>query len=95
MSQSKSEFPEMVAGEDGWCEWRHPLPGFLMECCGCGLVHELQFAISDSSDAGPQNPGEAAGVIVVFRARVHEQSGRGASAIGGRELSERFKNVSP
>jgi len=34
----------MVEGRGGWCEWVHPKPdGYLMKCCDCGLVHELQF----------------------------------------------------
>ena len=31
--------------DDGWCEWVHPLPGYLMKCCDCGLVHELDTHI--------------------------------------------------
>lgn len=28
----------------GWTEWVMPIPkGYLMKCCDCGLVHEMQF----------------------------------------------------
>lgn len=66
-----TDFPPMVAGEDGWCEWRHPLPGFLMKCCDCGLVHEMEFAIVDAADTegGPQNSGETEEAAIIFRAR--------------------------
>jgi hypothetical protein len=30
---------------DGWCEWTRPAPGYQMQCCDCGLVHEVQFQI--------------------------------------------------
>jgi hypothetical protein len=33
----------MYAGEDGWCDWIHPLPGYKMACCDCGLVHDMEF----------------------------------------------------
>ena len=31
--------------EEGWTEWVHPLPGYKMACCDCGLVHNLEFRI--------------------------------------------------
>lgn len=57
---------------DGWCEWIHPLPGYLMQCCDCGLVHEMDFRIGARDGYGPLNPGESdeSGVII-FRARRH------------------------
>lgn len=39
-------FEEMVEREDGWCDWVHPLPGYLMKCCDCGLVHEVEVAVA-------------------------------------------------
>jgi hypothetical protein len=55
---------------DGWSEWLHPLPGFLMQCCDCGLVHELQTAIAESHDKGTvTNAGEDAEHVVIFRMR--------------------------
>lgn len=34
----------MVGRRGGWCEWVMPIPkGYLMKCCDCGLVHEMQF----------------------------------------------------
>jgi nitrate/TMAO reductase-like tetraheme cytochrome c subunit len=30
----------------GWTRWQQPNhEGYLLKCCDCGLVHELQFAV--------------------------------------------------
>ena len=31
----------------GWCDWIMPTvkQNYLMECCDCGLVHEMQFKV--------------------------------------------------
>lgn len=40
----KKSFPTMFAKRGGWCDWVMPIPkGYLMKCCDCGLVHEMQF----------------------------------------------------
>jgi hypothetical protein len=70
----RDEFEEMVEGEDGWSDWVHPVPGYRMKCCDCGLVHEMEFAIGDPSlstnGMGALNEGEdAEGGVVIFRAR--------------------------
>lgn len=32
--------------EDGWSEWQFPIhKGYLMQCCDCGLVHEVDFKV--------------------------------------------------
>lgn len=36
-----------VEREDGWTDWIHPLPGYKLACCDCGLVHNMQFRIDD------------------------------------------------
>lgn len=38
-------FKKHTAGRGGWSEWVYPKPAknYLMKCCDCGLVHELQF----------------------------------------------------
>jgi len=60
--------------EDGWSEWIHPLPGYLMRCCDCGLIHEMQVAIGkDNGDSSRLNEGERRnGRVVIFRMRRHE-----------------------
>jgi hypothetical protein len=61
----------MPAGPDGWSEWIHPLPGYLMQCCDCGLIHDMEFAIMPF-DGEPTdfNFGEGVeGGLIVFRAR--------------------------
>ncbi len=38
------KFKKMVAGRGGWSEWQQPvMKGYLMKCCDCGLIHEMQF----------------------------------------------------
>lgn len=63
----------MHPDEEGWSEWIHPLPGYLMQCCDCNLIHEMEFEIVPHGDSRPAlNPGEGKrrGVII-FRARRH------------------------
>jgi hypothetical protein len=66
------ECQPMEAGENGWSEWIHPLPGYLMQCCDCGSVHEMQTAIVEEQQvagSGAFNEGEDEGHITVFRMR--------------------------
>lgn len=65
----------MGAGQDGWSEWIHPLPGYLMQCCDCKLIHEMQVCIGqDNGDGAPLNEGERRnGRVVLFRMRRHEE----------------------
>lgn len=38
------KFKVMVEGRGGWSEWIYPRhDNYLMKCCDCGLVHEMQF----------------------------------------------------
>ena len=66
----------MHAGDDGWSEWVHPLPGYLMQCCDCGLIHRIEFMIVPRSMVngdGELNPGESDDGVILFRA-AREQS---------------------
>lgn len=67
------ECEPMVPDEGGWSEWIHPLPGYLMQCCDCGLIHEMEFAIGETRDkGGPLNDGESDETgAILFRARRH------------------------
>lgn len=47
--------------EDGWSEWLHPLPGFLAQCCDCGLIHEMEFRLVETDR-------------IIFRARRHDDN---------------------
>lgn len=40
-------FVKHTGGKGGWTEWIHPAvdQNYLMECCDCGLVHEVQFGV--------------------------------------------------
>jgi hypothetical protein len=40
-----TKFRVETEGEDGWSDWIHPLPGYKMACCDCGLVHNLEFRV--------------------------------------------------
>lgn len=42
-----AKFRQEHGDEDGWSDWIHPLPGYKMACCDCGLVHNMQFRIDD------------------------------------------------
>ena len=33
----------MSKGKSRWSDWVYPVKGYLMKCCDCGLVHELDF----------------------------------------------------
>lgn len=69
-SPSNRPFEQMVENEDGWSDWIHPLPGYRMQCCDCGLVHGLQFEIAERNTAAlALNPGESEGAVVIMRAR--------------------------
>lgn len=61
----------MHPDEDGWSEWVHPLPGYRMKCCDCGLVHDMEFAIGQVAEGtSPElNEGESKDAIVLFRAK--------------------------
>lgn len=44
MKAKQKRFKKMIAGHGGWCDWQAPvMKGYLMKCCDCGLVHELEF----------------------------------------------------
>ena len=63
-------FEVMHPDKDGWSEWVHPLPGYRMQCCGCGLVHEMETAIVKATDAStPTAEGEDAQHVMIFRMR--------------------------
>lgn len=57
--------PEKAVTKKGWTEWIHPIRtkkhDYLMQCCDCGLIHELQFSLSDA-------PGKRSNQLI-FRAR--------------------------
>ena len=39
--------PQEAVTEDGWCEWVCPKPqGYLMQCCDCGLIHEVESRVA-------------------------------------------------
>lgn len=71
----------MDPDEEGWSEWLHPMPGFMMQCCDCGLVHELQVAITHAHEAvSATNEGEDAEHAVVFRMRRPASAGEAGTA---------------
>ena len=64
------ECEPMYQEEGGWCDWIHPLPGYLMQCCDCNLVHEMEFRIAPRDASNHElNPGEREDAVIIFRAR--------------------------
>lgn len=66
--------PMPAVDEDGWSEWIRPLPGYLMQCCDCGLIHEMEFSIRRVVEWLPDRRHvseeiEDVDVIVMMRAR--------------------------
>lgn len=50
----------MAAGEDGWSEWVQPtMARYLMQCCDCGLIHEMQFGVLRKGSDLPDGSWEA------------------------------------
>ena len=71
MSKDVECEPMHAISDDGWSEYIHPLPGYLMQCCDCGLAHEMEFMIvpADDNDLTNPNEGEDREHVVIFRAR--------------------------
>lgn len=69
MTEETDEFEIMHENDDGWSDWVHPLPGYRMKCCDCGLVHNMEFAIVPSHDNAPYNDGESDDAVIIFRAQ--------------------------
>ena len=61
----------MFAGVDGWSDWVQPHhEKYLMKCCDCGLVHEMQFrAVKDEPASQFVDVDKQTKALVVFRAR--------------------------
>lgn len=39
--------PKPAVTDDGFCEWVCPKPiGYLMQCCDCGLIHEVETRVA-------------------------------------------------
>lgn len=59
--------------KDGWSHWQAPImKGYLIKCCGCGLVHEMEFAVVKGSKPNKQGwvkGEEVEGGRVLMRAR--------------------------
>lgn len=73
-SALKRSYEQMVEGGDGWSDWIHPLPGYLMKCCDCGLVHDMQFEIALRNETDVAlNPGESDDGVIIMRARRHPE----------------------
>jgi len=40
----KRKFKSYTAKAGGWSDWAWPVKsGYLLQCCKCGLVHEVKF----------------------------------------------------
>ena len=55
--------PMPPVDDDGWCEWSYPKhKGYLMQCCDCGLVHEVEFHVLGNIE--PQEDGSSNGEVM-------------------------------
>jgi hypothetical protein len=46
--------PQPATDPEGWCEWVEPvMRGYKMQCCDCGLIHEMEFNIATTDDGVP------------------------------------------
>jgi hypothetical protein len=71
----------MPPGRGGWSEWVQPIMmGYMMQCCDCGLVHEMQFMVVEKLGDEDENGDWPAKMIangrVSFRARRAKTSKR-------------------
>jgi hypothetical protein len=42
---------EHAITKDGWSRWVYPvMDGYKLACCDCGLVHDMQFRVTDEYD---------------------------------------------
>lgn len=46
MGKPKEDCKPMLPQRGGWSAWVEPImKGYRMQCCDCGLVHEMQFKV--------------------------------------------------
>ncbi len=78
MTDQPTHSPEgieiMYEGADGWSDWIHPEPPYQLQCCGCGLIHDMEFALVKQDDVSGltndlRNHGETKSKVIIFRAR--------------------------
>lgn len=49
---ARRQYDDYEPGPDGWCDWVHPVQtGYRMACCGCGLVHEVDYRVNAENQA--------------------------------------------
>lgn len=62
---------EFVKTKNGWTRWVPPkMKGYLLKCCDCGLVHEMDFKVVLSSRyKGERIATEVQGFQVLFRVK--------------------------
>lgn len=52
-SPAPSRWPVPKVHADGWSEWVQPqMHGYQMKCCGCGLIHEVDFRVYRVDEKG-------------------------------------------
>jgi len=50
-----TECEPQYANEDGWTDWVTPIPkGYLMQCCDCKLIHEVEFRVAQRINDGTE-----------------------------------------
>lgn len=74
LTYEHADCEEMEPDEEGWSEWIHPhgndAHGYLMQCCDCELIHEMEFVIVPRHGENHRlNEGEDDEHVIIFRAR--------------------------
>lgn len=67
---SRIDCEQMLPDDEGWSEFVHPQPGYKIQCCDCGLIHDMEFAIVPNAGWPTRfNHGEGEAGVIQFRAR--------------------------
>lgn len=52
-------YPPEPLNADGWTDWIKPQAGYRLQCCDCGSLHEMEFAVEDGAVVFRAKPIEA------------------------------------
>ena len=68
-------YHHVVENEGDWSDWVNPNNhSYMMKCCDCGLVHEMQFKVAKYSDGDECDFVDDPDLQPVFRARRAEEA---------------------
>ncbi len=75
--KQRGKIKQVKVNKDGWSRWEMPvMKGYLMACCDCDLIHEMEFEvmkpISKANSKGWTKYTDVKGGRVRMRARRYE-----------------------